>query len=157
MKITPSPYARFESAFARKSTHQLYFSMLPAVLCLALFWPFGGGKKVYMIAASEVPAAHGVVQVKSSGNGNTQLDIKTRALAKPAALTPPEQVYVVWLQPSGESPRNAGALKVDGNLNGELKTVTPYKQCNVFITAEKYAQIQQPSGPTVLHAQISAG
>lgn len=131
--------------------------MLPAVLCLALFWPFGGGKKVHMIAASEVPAAHGVIHVTTSHNGNTELDIKTRALAKPAALTPPEEVYVVWLQPSGEAPRNAGALKVDSKLNGELKTITPYKQFKVFITAEKYAQTQQPIGPTVLHAQVSAG
>jgi hypothetical protein len=132
-----------------------YFSILPVMLCLAFFWPFGGGKKIVMTGASEVPAAHGVIQVKDSANGNTQLDIKAQALAKPSALTPPEDVYVVWLETSGNPPKNAGALKVDKNLNGELKTVTAYKQLKVFITAEKYAQTEQPMGPTVLHAEVS--
>lgn len=133
-----------------------YFAVVPAVVFLMFLWPFGG-KKVYMTAAPQVPAAHGVIHVSNSSNGNMQLDIKTRSLAKPAALTPPADVYVVWLEPSGESPKNAGALKVNGKLSGELKTVTPYKQCKVFITAEKYAQTREPNGPTVLQAQVSAG
>lgn len=132
-----------------------YFAALPAVLALALFWPFGGGKEIHMTANSQVPAAHGVIHVKSTGDGNKQLEIKTRSLAKPAALTPPEQVYVVWIQPSGQAPTNAGALKVDGNLNGDLTTVTPYKDFKVFITAENYAQLRQPSGMTVLSAHVS--
>lgn len=132
-----------------------YFAALPALVALTLFWPFGGGKKIHMTASSQVPAAHGVIQVKTTGDGNKQLDIKTRSLAKPAALTPPEQVYVVWIQPSGQAPTNAGALKVDKNLNGDLTAVTPYKDFRVFITAEKYAQLQQPAGQTVLSAHVS--
>lgn len=132
-----------------------YFAALPAVLALAFFWPFGGGKKVPMNSAKEVPAAHGVVHYKSTDNGNTQVNVEAKALARPSSLTPPENTYVVWFQPSGKDPIDQGALKVDGNLSGSLKTVTPYKSFKVFITAEKYPQPEQPQGPTVLSADIS--
>ena len=133
-----------------------YFSVLPVVVLLALFWPFGsGGKTVHMNSAQEVPAAHGVIQVKSTDNENTQLNIKVRALAQPSALTPPQTIYVVWIQPPGHNPVNEGALKVDGNLKGQMTTTTPYKDFKVFITGEKYAQVQEPSGPTVLSAHVA--
>jgi hypothetical protein len=139
---------------ARFGTARFRTPVLPAVACLTLIWPFGGNK-IPMNSAPQVPAAHGVIHEKSNRNGNTEVDVKVRSLARPSALTPPEDVYVVWFQPPGQNPVNEGALKVDGNLNGELKTVSPYKDFKVFITAEKYAQIRQPEGQTVLSAQVS--
>ena len=134
-----------------------YFSVLPALVFLAVFWPFGsGGKKILMNSAQEVPAAHGLIHAKTTDNGNTQVDIKVRALAQPSALTPAQGTYVVWIQPPGHDPVNEGALKVDGDLKGEMTTTTPYKDFKVFVTAEKYAQVQQPAGPTVLSAQVAA-
>lgn len=146
-----------DSRSAFKPGSVRYFSVLPAVLVLALFWPFGsGGKKIHMNSAQEVPAAHGTIQATTTDNGNTKLDIKVRALAMPSALTPPQGTYVVWIQPPGHNPVNEGALKVDGNLKGEMETTTPYKDFKVFITGEKFAQVQQPSGPTVLTAQVAS-
>ena len=154
MNRTDQLFTQFGRKVCRTSNVR-FFAALPAVLFLALIWPFGsGGKKVHMTSGQEDPAAHGVIHITSTGNGNKQLDIQAHALAKPTALTPPAQVYVVWIQRSGEAPTNEGALKVDGNLNGEFKTVTPYKDFRVFITAEKYAQLQAPRGPTVLHAHV---
>jgi len=133
-----------------------YFSVLPAVVFLALLWPFGsGGKTIHMNSAPEVPAAHGVIHAKATDNGNTEMNIKVRALAQPSALTPAQGTYVVWIQPPGHDPVNEGALKVDGDLKGEMTTTTPYKDFKVFITGEKYAQIQQPTGPTVLSGQVA--
>lgn len=133
-----------------------FFGAIPAVLFFALFWPFNNGKKFHMTASSQVPAARGVVQAQSTKNGNMQLDINVRSLAHPSALTPPEQSYVVWVQPSGQSPINEGALKVDDKEQGELKVETPYKDVQVFITAEKYAQLKMPEGPTVLSAHVAS-
>ncbi|MGH9588799.1 MAG: hypothetical protein ACRD25_00290, partial [Terracidiphilus sp.] len=96
-----------------------------------------------MTSAQEVPAAHGVIQVKTTDNNNLQLGITVRALAQPSALTPPQSTYVVWIQAPGHNPVNEGALNVDGNLKGQMTTVTPYKDFKVFITGEKYAQVQQ--------------
>lgn len=140
-----------------KSPEGRYLAVLPTILCLALFWPFGsGGKKIQMNSAQEVPAARGEVQAKNTSNGNTKVDIKVRALARPSALAPPKDIYVVWIQSPGQDPVNEGALKVDSDLNGEMTTVTPYKDFKVFITAEKFAQVERPEGPTVLSAQVAA-
>lgn len=131
------------------------FALAPLILAMAFAWPFGHGKTVDMMAGTTTPAAHGRVIYKSGPNGNVELDVKTAALAKPSALTPAENVYVVWLQEPGKDPQNLGELRVDKNLNGDLHTVTPFKRFKVFITAEQNAQEQQPSGIQVLSADVS--
>lgn len=134
------------------------FAFLPAVLCLALFWPFGGGgKKVQMMAGKDTPAARGTVIVDTGKNGNTALDIKAQSLAPPSALKPAENVYVVWVQSPGEAPKNLGQLMVNPDESAELKTKTPYKRFEVFITAEGTAQVEEPQGTQVLSATISRG
>jgi len=136
-----------------------YLVFLPAVLCLAFIWPFNGGgeKKIQMMAGNETPAAQATVTAQTGGNNNTELNIKVRELALPSSLTPPENVYVVWVQPPGQSPKNLGELKVDNKQNGNLHSETPYKRFTIFITAEKDAQIQEPQGPRVLSADVARG
>jgi hypothetical protein len=135
------------------------FIFLPALLCLAFFWPFNGGgsKKIQMMAGNETPAAQATVTAQIGKNDNTELNIKAHALAQPSSLTPPANVYVVWVQPPGDSPKNLGELNVDNKLNGELHTETPYKRFSIFITAEKDAQVQQPQGPRILSADVAQG
>lgn len=136
-----------------------FFMLLPAIFCLAFIWPFngGGGKKIQMMAGNETPAAQATVTAQIGKNNNTELTIKAHALAVPSSLTPPANVYVVWVQPPGQSPKNLGELNVDNKLNGELHTETPYKRFSIFITAEKDAQIQEPQGPKVLSADVAQG
>lgn len=134
---------------------RIYSAVIPAALGLMLLWPFGDSpKKISMTPGQEDPAAHGTVAVKTGHNGNTQVDITTKALAQPSALTPPENTYVVWFQPKGQDPQNAGALRVDNSLKGRLDTVTPHRQFKVFITAEKEPNPTKPHGPTVLTADV---
>lgn len=133
-----------------------YTAVVPAVLGLMLFWPFNGvgAKKISMTPGKEDPAAHGTVAVKTGHNGNTKVDITTKALAQPSALTPPANTYVVWFQPPGQSPKDVGALRVDNKLNGKLDTVAPYRRFKVFITAENQRNITKPHGPRVLTANV---
>lgn len=136
-------------------TGLLYSAVTPAALGLMLLWPFGGGaKKISMTACKEDPAAHGTVAVKTGHNGNTEVDITTKALAQPSALTPPENTYVVWFQPQDQDPQDVGALRVGNNLNGKLDTVTPNRRFKVFITAEREPNPKKPKGPTVLTADV---
>lgn len=133
-----------------------YSAVIPGVVGLMLLWPFGdSAKKITMTPAKEVPAAQGTVAVKTGHNGNAQVDITTKALAQPSALTPPEETYVVWFQPPDQSPKNMGALKVDNNLNGKLETVAPYHHFKVFITAEKQGNVASPHGTKVLTAEVA--
>lgn len=132
-----------------------YSAVVPAVLGLMLLWPFGDSpKKVSMTPGKIDPSAHGTVAVKTGKNGNTQVNITTKALAQPSALTPQENTYVVWFQPEGKSPKDVGALKVDNHLNGKLVTTVPYRRFKVFITAEQQGDIDSPHGPQVLTADV---
>lgn len=157
MKTTGQLFAPLKLAGCKTSLSGMHmFGVLPAAaLAFALIWPFGGEKKIEMNSAKEVPAANGVIHYKTTDNGNVQVKIEAKSLAQPSALSPPENTYVVWFQPPGKGPIDQGALKVDGNLNGSFKTVTPYKTFKVLITAEKFAQPEQPNGLTVLSAQVS--
>lgn len=127
------------------------------VLVLFLFvWPFSSSKTYHMTASSSIPAASGVVTVKKGGqNRNTELDVKVSNLARPANLPQSANVYIVWVRPSGETAVNEGAIRVNKNLDGELKTATTSKNCDVFITAEQSATATSPEGPQLLQAHIS--
>jgi hypothetical protein len=132
-----------------------FHCVIPAVLCLALVWPFKGGSKVQMMAGSATPGARGMVRYKTESNGNTDLNIKVSSLARPSSLTPPKNDYVVWIQSPGQPPLNSGELRVNGKEEAELNTETPYKQFTLFITAEESPQPHAPAGPKVLSAEIA--
>ena len=130
---------------------------LPTLVLLLAIWPFPSGKTYPMTADQSVPAASGTVKVQTgSHNRNTTLDVKVANLAKPTSLTPPANVYILWVRPSGGSAINEGAIRVNKNLNGELKVVTTLKSCDVFITAEQSPTATSPDGLNVLHTHISA-
>jgi hypothetical protein len=135
-----------------------FYGVLPAVLCLAMVWPFGGGwHKVDLMAGSATPGARGAVKFRVGPNGNTDLDIEAHALAAPSSLEPPANHYVVWIEPPGKPAHDLGALSVGQHENGALKTVTPFKRFRIFISAEQNSQESMPSGPTVLSATVTEG
>lgn len=148
---------RREKAFPGLYGSRLHFhAAIPVVLCLALVWPLKHGwKTVNLLASAGAPAAQGVVKYKPSSNGNIELQIEVRSLAEPSSLTPPENAYVVWIQPPGQATQNLGQLKVNGKERADLNTETPYKRFHIFITAEQDAQLQSPKGSTVLSADVS--
>ena len=128
-----------------------------SVLALFLFvWPFSSGKTYHMTASGSVPAASGVVTAKQgSQNHNTELNVKVSNLARPANLSEAANVYILWVRPSGGAAVNEGAIRVNKNLDGELKTATTSKNCDVFITAEQSATVTSPEGQQLLHANIT--
>lgn len=127
----------------------------PLMILFLAIWPFSSGKDYHLTASNIVPAASGNVKVQKDDNGNEKLDIKVSNLADPTRLVPPEQVYVVWVRPSGGDAVKQGALSVDNSLDGELKVVTTSRNFDVFVTAEPSAGVSMPSGPEVLHTHIA--
>ncbi len=109
-----------------------------------------------MTASGTVPAATGTVKAKrDKANGNTSLEIKVRHLANPSRLTPPANVYVVWIRPRGGDAIRQGGIGVDDSLNGELKVVTALKDFDLFITAEQSETVTVPSNVEVLRTHVS--
>ncbi len=124
---------------------------------LLAVWPFSsGGKTYHMTADKSVPAANGTVRAKvDKNNGNTQLEIKVKNLARPTSLTPSGNVYVVWVRPRNGDAEKEGVIRVGNNLNGELKATTTLKDFDIFITAEQSESVSAPSGTEVLRANVS--
>ena len=136
----------------------LVMASLLAMLAASLFaiWPWSSGREYPMTASANVPAATGTVKAKTDkANGNTIFEIKVSHLANPSSLTPPANVYVVWVRPRGGDATIQGAIGLDKNLNGELKAVTTLKEFDLFITAEQSATVTVPSDVVILQAHVS--
>ena len=127
--------------------------LLSAVLLL-LFAEGCSQKRIRMNAAPIVPAATGNIELGRDENGNTQIEIKANNLAMPSRLTPPKNAYVVWIERSGRPAENQGVLRVGDDLKGEFRTVTPYSNFSVFVTAEENARAMSPLGEKVLQASV---
>ncbi|MGH9561658.1 MAG: hypothetical protein ACRD3S_09415 [Terracidiphilus sp.] len=125
-----------------------------AVLLFGFFGLFGpSGRSFPLQPGKIVPGATGTVKVsKDTNNGNLKLDIKVKDLALPGSLTPPQNEYIVWLEPYNNKgqPIKQGAIGVDGKEQGELKTETASKNFNVLITAETNEAVTSPSDKVVL-------
>lgn len=107
-------------------------------------------------ASSSLPAAEGTLRCSKAANDNTAIDLKVKHLANPDRLTPPAAVYVVWTKVDKDAaPQNIGALEVDSDLVGRLKTVTPQRRFELFVTGEATGQAPSPSGEPVLWANCS--
>jgi hypothetical protein len=111
-------------------------------------------KKYPMTAAAAVPGARAEVEIGKDNNGNTKLKMTVQHLANLENLTPRASAYVVWLRERGGNAENQGQLKMDKNLKATFETITPFKNFEVFVTAEQDARGKDPDGPEVLKATI---
>lgn len=116
---------------------------------------FGGGSKEVMQPASGNIAGEGTVEAKSGDNGNTEIDVRVKHLASPAKVAADSSVYVVWIRPGGSRIQNVGALEVDDELVGRLKTTTPHRAFRLTVTPEPSARMTEPSHEPVFTSDVS--
>ncbi len=129
------------------------FPVLWIAMALALTG-LAQARDIRLTADPSVPAAAGKAEVKHDRNGNLKIKVEVKHLAKPAALTPPAQAYVVWIQGRGKEPENQGQLKVNNDLDGSFEGTTSYAVFDVFITAEDNPAATAPSGPQLLKGSM---
>ena len=129
---------------------------LAVYACLLVFGLIcsAAASDIPLIADPSVPAASGKAKLDKDNNGNLRLKLEVEHLAKPGALTPAKQSYVVWIQPRGKDPHNAGTLKVGDKLKASFEDTIPNADSEVFITAEDNPVTQTPSGPKLLRAEL---
>jgi hypothetical protein len=125
--------------------------LLTALSAVSLLW----AREDHLVSSTLAPAARGTVHSETDRNGNTGLKVEVKHLAKPHDLQSGYSSYVVWVQPRGQSPTNAGELRVNDDLQGSLETSTPYKQFDLFVTAENNPRVTAPTGPQILHTTVS--
>lgn len=125
------------------------------LLTIMLIFLFAAcAKKVTFLRSAVVPAAEGTVSIKEDKNNNYNIDLTAKRLADPGRLSPPKNVYVVWMETS-QGVQNIGQLKTSTKglskmLSSSLKTVTPHKPTGFFITAEEDAIGNYPGRTVVL-------
>jgi hypothetical protein len=100
------------------------------------------------------PAAEGKVITENDRNGNTKVSVEVKHMAMPQSLTPAQQAYLVWVQPRGKEPELLGVLRVNDDLEGSLTATTPYKDFDIFISAEDKPHPEVPSGMVVLKGTV---
>jgi hypothetical protein len=130
---------------------------------------FGGGSAVHLQSGPQAPAAQGEVKTKLTKDGNTTVTVTVKHLAPPDRLARDATTYVVWAHPLG-TPAGAGAasggpadggffnlggLKIDGDLNGDLTTTTPYHSFDLLITPEPSAAVTKPTNNRALWATVT--
>lgn len=112
---------------------------------------FGIGQhKITLRPASAVPGASGEAEIGRDKNGNSTVHLRVWHLAPPENLTPTARVYVVWVQAGGAPAENKGVLKVNDDLQGEMRFLTAAREFEVFITAEITPSPAAPSAQPVL-------
>lgn len=129
-------------------------ALLLSVIVLSLTLSIWADKKFTFTNSSSNPAAAGHVTVGKDHNGNYEFDVHVYHLADPAAMTPAKSAYVVWAQENGKPAENMGQLQVNHDLEGTFHSVTPYKDFDMFITAEDDAKAEAPSGTEILRTQV---
>jgi hypothetical protein len=129
--------------------------MLTVATLLMMFVFSSCATKVVFLSSAVVPAAEGTVTIKEDGNKNYVIKIQTKNLADSQKLTPPKNVYVVWLVTENNSTKNIGQIiSSTGSMSSKLKssfeTVSSFKPHKIFITAENEANISYPYSDVVL-------
>jgi hypothetical protein len=127
-------------------------SVLAAVVAaLSACSSLGGGRR--LSRGPEIPAAEGTVRFVRIAGDDTGIELNVRHLAEPDLLLPPGYVYVAWVRAARETPpQNVGALELGADLNGVLRTTTPLRRFELFVTAEATRDAAQPAGPHLLWA-----
>lgn len=129
-------------------------------VAIALIFIFAAcAEKITFQNSAVVPAAEGTVSIKKDNNNNYAIDLEVQNLADPGRLTPPSNVYVVWVETAQSGIQNIGQLKtstrgMSKGLTATLKTVTSHKPSSIFITAEDNSEGQYPGMTVVLKTEV---
>jgi len=104
-----------------------------------------------MNVSPEIPAAKGEVKFGKTDDGNISIHLSVKYLADPQKLQPPAAIYVVWVSKDKDSPaQNVGALNIEKDREGKIKTVTPFHAFQLYVTAEANGEVQVPAGTRLL-------
>lgn len=126
-------------------------ALIALLLATALAW----ASEDKLTNTGVAPAAKGTVITSTDSNGNTSVEVKVEHLANPQSLKPAKEAYLVWVQPSGQSPQLLGALRVGDDLKGSVKGSTPFTNFDVIITAEDQLKADMPSSTVILKGNVA--
>jgi outer membrane protein OmpA-like peptidoglycan-associated protein len=113
----------------------------------------GGGTTVDLKSSGLVPAAAGEAKVEARA-AVTTVEAKVQGLALPTPLGTEFLAYVVWaVSPEGRA-INLGEIRPNEGGRGTLKVTTQLQSFSLFVTAEPYPSVRQPSEMLILENDV---
>jgi outer membrane protein OmpA-like peptidoglycan-associated protein len=109
--------------------------------------------KVTLIGTGAVPEAYGEAKVEAK-KGATYVEAEVKSLAQPTKFGATFLTYVLWAVSPEGSTYNLGEVRINNAGEGRLKTSTQLQAFSLFITAEPYFAVHQPSEILVLENEI---
>jgi len=100
------------------------------------------------------PAAEITVNVKQDKSNNSVISVTANHLASAERLSPPKNIYVVWITTSDNGVKNIGQLISKNDKTATLETLTSFNPVEVFITAEDEGDVSYPSGIEISRTAI---
>ena len=104
--------------------------------------------------SNTVPAAEITAKTKQDKNKNYSIEITAKNLASPDRLNPPKNNYNVWIVTEENGTKNLGMLTNKNAKTAVLKTRTPFKVIEIFITAEDQGNLSYPNGIEISRTNI---
>jgi outer membrane protein OmpA-like peptidoglycan-associated protein len=122
----------------------------------AIGYPVGKGTKIDLKGTDLMTRGSGEAKVEA-GTGTTNVEAQIQNMAQPSTLGTEFLTYVVWaVSPDGRT-NNLGEISIDKDGKGELSATTPFQTFSLFVTAEPYFAVRQPSESVVLQNQLKKG
>lgn len=128
---------------------------IAACFCLSFVLTSCGTQKMTFQNSAIVPGATGEVKVKKDRNENYAITLDVANLAESKKLTPPKELYMVWME-DGKSPvKKLGRIDPSSGtfskaLKASLSAIATTEPTKIFISAEDNAEVTYPVGEIVL-------
>jgi outer membrane protein OmpA-like peptidoglycan-associated protein len=113
----------------------------------------GGATKIALISTGAIPEAHGEAKVEAK-TGATYIEADVKGLGQPTRFGAEFLTYVLWAVSPEGSTYNLGEIRIDNAGAGKLKTSTQLQAFSLFVAAEPYFSVRQPSDVLVLENEI---
>jgi outer membrane protein OmpA-like peptidoglycan-associated protein len=113
----------------------------------------GGATAVTLIGTGAVPQAYGEARVEAK-TGATYIEADVKSLAQPTTFGAAFLTYVLFAVSPEGSTYNLGEIRINNVGEGSLKTSTQLQAFSLFVTAEPYFAVHQPSEILVLKNEI---
>jgi outer membrane protein OmpA-like peptidoglycan-associated protein len=122
----------------------------------AIGYPVGKSTKIDLKGTDLMSQGSGEAKVEA-GTGATKVEAEIQNMAPPSTLGIEFLTYVVWaVSPDGRT-NNLGEISIDKDGKGELNATTPFQTFSLFVTAEPYFAVRQPSESLVLQNELRRG
>jgi outer membrane protein OmpA-like peptidoglycan-associated protein len=122
----------------------------------AIGYPVGKSTKVDLKGSDLMPQGSGEAKVQA-GSGVTNVEATIQNMAQPSTLGTEFLTYVLWaVSPEGGT-NNLGEILIDKEGKGKLSATTPFQTFSLFVTAEPYFAVRQPSEVMVLRNELKKG